>query len=272
MIVALLSLLVLKERGQYVAAAGLLAFAVSFKLYPIIFIAPFATGRDTRFLLYAVAACVALLFVIPSVLLGGGDTFAFYGALGNSFRQSDWVVANPHSQYLPHVVLRLAGAAGHEVRTHLTLLKWIAYGVAAANLGLLFLIRRAHLRNTDLWSFQLVFLTLPFVLKTSWPHDFVFLSFTQAFLAWRLLGRPPGGTWRERASRTRVGVALTLLLPSIALSNIVFFNFLGDFSRYGFYGFLLWADLLLLTALYVELLPPALRRLRAIGARNRQAF
>jgi hypothetical protein len=221
------------------------------------------------------AACVAFLFVIPSVLLGVGDTLRFYGALSDSFRESDWVVANPHSNYFPHVVLRLAGAAGHDVHVHLPLLRWIAYGFAAANLGLLFLIQRARLRHADLWSFQLVFLTLPFILKTSWPHDFVFLSFAQALLAWRLLEgekaapwtdimgkRPHASAWRERTTPARAAVTVFLLLPSIVFSNIVFFNLFADFFRYGFYGFLFWADLLLLMALYVELLPPALRRFR----------
>jgi hypothetical protein len=148
-------------------------------------------------------------------------------------------------------------------------------------LGLLFLIQRARLRSADLWSFQLVFLTLPFVLKTSWPHDFVFLSFAQALLAWRLVEReeaaprtddsgklPHASAWRERTPRARAAVTVFLLLPSIVFSNIVFFNLFGDFFRYGFYGFLFWADLLLLTALYVELLPPALRQLRAVPPVN----
>jgi len=61
----------------------------------------------------------------------------------------------------------------------------------------------------------------------------------------------------------RTAVTFFLLLVSIAFSNIVFFNLLGSFYRYGFFCFLFWANLFLLMASYVELLPPALRRLRA---------
>lgn len=273
MMAALLAMLVLNERGHRAAAAGLFAFAVGFKFYPIIFLAPFAVGRNTRFFLFLVAACVAFLFVIPGVVLGVGDTLRFYGALSVSFRESDWVVGNPHSNYFPHVVLRLAGAGGYDVHSHLPLLTWIAYGFAAANMGVVFLIQRARLRHSDLWSFLLVFLMLPFVLKTSWPHDFVFLSFGQALLAWRLLEGEKAGSWagdrggRFRAThpRARAAVGLFLLLPSMVFSNIVFFNLFGDFSRYGFYGFLFWADLLLLIALYMEILPTALRRFRGAG-------
>ncbi len=250
MIVALLGTLVLYERDRRATAAGFLTFAVSFKFYPIIFLAPFAARRDTRFLLFAAAACGTLLFVVPVFLLGVSDTLSFYGAIFNSFRDSDWVAANPHSHYFPHVVLRLASTMGHDAQASLPLLRWIAYGVAAANMGLIFLVQRARLRNADLWSFQLVFLTIPFLLKTSWPHDFVFLPFTQALLAWRLL---------EKKKRV---VTFFLLLTSIVLSNIIFFNLLGDFSRYSFYALLFWADLLLLMALYLELLPPALLRIR----------
>ena len=124
-----------------------------------------------------------------------------------------------------------------------------------------------------MWSFQLVFLTIPFFFKTSWPHDFVFLSFTQAFLVWWFLeGRKVGlkedgtgesdheTTWREPVLHGLTPVMLALLLVSIAISNIVFFNLLGSFYLYGFFGFLFWANLLLLVISYVELLPLALRR------------
>ena len=122
MIVAIMGMLVLNEHRYRAAAAGLLAFAVSFKFFPIIFLAPFALRRDTRFLLFTAAACGAFLFVVPGLLLGGGDTLRFYGALVDSFRESGWVVANPHSQYFPHVVLRLADATGHDAHAHLPLL------------------------------------------------------------------------------------------------------------------------------------------------------
>ncbi len=271
MIVALLGLLVLNEHGHLAAGAGLLAFAASFKFYPIVFLAPFAARRDTRFLLFAAAACGALLVIVPGVLLGVGDTLRFYGALLESFRDSAWVAANPHSQYFPHLVLRLSDAMGHDAHAHLPHLYLIAYVVAAANMGLIFLVQRARLLYADLWSFQIVFLTIPFLLKTSWPHDFVFLPFTQAFMVWRLLEgekAAQGTDTTEKSSKAnacllaRTAVTFIFLLISIILSNIVFFNLFGNFSRYGFYGFLFWANLLLLIASYVLLLPPVLRRVQ----------
>jgi hypothetical protein len=273
MIVALLGLLVLKKRGHHATGAGLIAFAVSFKFYPILFLAPFAARRDTRFLLFAAAACGVILFAVPGVLLGVGDTIHFYSSLLDSFRESSWVTANPHSQYFPHLVHRLIGATEHDATTFLPLLRWIAFAIAACNMGLIFIVQRARLRYADLWSFQIVFLTIPFVLKTSWPHDFVFLSFTQAMMVWWLLGKKnaaPGtkctGKHPDRPVFLHTGMTMTfiLVLSSIVFSNIVFFNLFGDFTRYGFFGFLFWASLLLLIATYVELLPPALRRIRQL--------
>ncbi|MFC2142338.1 glycosyltransferase family 87 protein [Acidobacteriota bacterium] len=274
-IVPILGLLVLNERGLRAAGAALLAFAVSFKFYPILFIAPFAARRDARFLLFAAAACGALLFMVPGVLLGVGDTLGFYGALLDSFRDSAWVTANPHSQFFPHLVLRLTGSTEQHAHALLPLLHLISYGIAAANMGLIFLVQRARLRYADLWSFQIVFLTIPFVLKTAWPHDFVFLSFTQALLVWRLLeGKKaaPETDTAESRSPAKAGPSMrttgtfALVLPSIVFSNIVFFNLFDDFTRYGFYGFIFWANLLLLIALYVQFLPPALRRVQSPSA------
>jgi Glycosyltransferase family 87 len=274
--VALLGLLVLYERDQRVGAAVLLALAVSFKFYPLIFLIPFVFRRDTRFLLIAVAACVLFLFGVPGVLLGGGGMLSFYAALLDSYREFGWVASNSGSQYFPHVMLRLAQAVGYDAHAHLPLLRWIAYGIAAANIGLIFLVQRARLPHADLWSLQLLFLTIPFVMPTSWPVDLVFLPFTQALLAWQLLegdGATSGSAAGEnlnrqfvrrlRAHPARSAVTISLLILSIILSNIIFFNLVGYRYRYDFSGCLFWANLLLLVASYIEILPPALRRIGA---------
>ena len=101
-------------------------------------------------------------------------------ALIDAFRNSDWVAANPHSNFLPHVAVRLLSETGPAAQNYLLVWSVIAYGVAAANMGLLLMVQRARLRQAHLWSFQIVFLSIPFVFKTSWPHDFVFLPFTNS--------------------------------------------------------------------------------------------
>jgi len=269
--------LLLCERGHRAGAAVLLALAVSFKFYPIIFLAPAIARRDWRFLLLVAVSCAVALLLIPAVFLGAGDTWRFYGALLESFRESDWVVDSAHSQYAPHVALRYANVLGYDLRAQLPLLRWLALGVAAANFGLIVWIQRARLRLANLWSFQLVFLSIPFVLKTSGPHDFVFLPIAQTLLAWWLIegdaavigvdsarGDLDASTWRNPSSPPRTLIKF-LLVPSIIISNIGFFNLFGHFIAYGYSAFLFWANLLLLIASYVVLLPPAQRRIRRVS-------
>jgi hypothetical protein len=248
--VPLLGMLAMDERDRPVAAAGLLALAVSFKFYPLIFLWLFVARRDARGLLLGAAACGTALFVVPCLFLGAGGTLAFYGGLLEQFRDSGWVVINTHSQFFPHVVNRLTGGDAPLLPLHL-----ISYSVAGANLALVFLVQRARMRHADLWSFLILLLTIPFILKTSWPHDFVFLPFTQAFLAWQLIER------RATVPGPSTGLIWVLLLGSIAFSNVIFFH-LFAFGLYGYFAFVFWANLLLLIASYVLLLPTSLRRPR----------
>jgi len=258
----------LYERGKYVIAAALLAFAVSFKFFPLFFLVAFIARRDIRFLMFAVIAFCIFLLIVPGVMLGVNNTLSFYGGLFESFRESDWVVTNPHTQFFPHLFLRLVNVTEHDVHTIFPLLHFITYSVVAINIGLIFFVQRARLQNANLWSLQILFLTIPFFLKTSWPHDFFFLPFAQTFLAWQLLkGKKPDSrkyTGRDLSYSNAEPVSipsqhrilnLLFLILSILVSNVFFFNLLDSFFAYGFIGFLFLANLLLLIATYVELLP-----------------
>jgi hypothetical protein len=258
--VAILGTLLLYERGQLVATAALFAFAVSFKFFPIIFLMPFVFRRDTRFLLFAVAACGIFLFLVPSTLLGVGDMLGFYSGLIDAYRNFDWIVTNYNSQHFPHVFIRLAETLGMNARTPLPILRWITYGIASINMGLVYLVQRARLRLANLWSFHIIFLSIPFFLKTSWPVDLVYIPFAQSLLAWQLL--EVKGIAQGKQFPLNHAVEKLLLLTSIVISNILFFNLIGDHFGYGFYGFIFLTNLLLLVVSYVELMPPALRKVR----------
>lgn len=271
-VAAILAMLVLLRGGRRLAAAALIAIAVSFKFFPLLFLIPFVLRRDRRFVLLAAATCFAFLFVIPAIILGPANTVRFYEALLQSYWASEWVVSNYNSQYLPHVLLRLGKAAGSDLHAYLALLIGAAGVVALLNLGLIWLVLRARLPHADLWSLHILFLTIPFLLKTSWPVDLVYLPFGQALLAWWLLegsrlnrGNPaPGEVGGQAAGKMRLtparAASMLLLLASIVLSNIVFFYLVGDHLLYGSTGFVFWADLLLLLASYIVVLPIALRQ------------
>jgi hypothetical protein len=264
--VSILGTFVFLERDQRALAAMLLAFAASFKFFPLIFIAPFIFRRDFHFLLYAVIACGIFLIAVPCLLLGIDDTLSFYSALLDSYRHFDWVAANYNSQHFPHVLLRLMEATGFDAHAALPLLRWTSYGIATINMGLIFIIQRAYLPHANLWSFHLLFLSIPFFLTTSWPVDLVYLPFAQALLAWKILGGDKTLSWKHPLPARKI--ASLLLLASIIISNIVFFNLIGDKTHYGSVGFIFWADLLLLVVSYMELLPPALRQIRVSSNGN----
>jgi len=254
--VSILGMLLFLERDRLVFAAALLAFAVSFKFFPIIFILPFIFRRDFRFLLYAAIACGAFLIAVPCLLLGIDGTWNFYSALLDSYRHFDWVLTSYNSQFFPHVMLRLATSIDFNLDAYLQILRGIAYSIAALNVGLVFLVQRTRLPKADLWSVHILFLSVPFVFPTSWPVDLVYLPFGQALLIWKILEGEKALSWKHPLPARKV--ASLLLLVSIAISNIVFFNLIGDRITYGSVGFIFWADLFLLVVSYMELLPSAL--------------
>jgi len=151
-------------------------------------------------------------------------------------------------------------ATGFNASAHLPLLYWTSYGIATINMGLIFGIQRSRLPHADLWSVHLIFLSIPFFLKTSWPVDLVYLPFGQALLAWKILDGDYDLSWKHPLPARKV--ASLLLLVSIVISNIVFFNLIGDKVIYGSVGFIFWANLLLLVVSYMELLPSALQQIR----------
>jgi uncharacterized membrane protein len=252
--VAILGMLALLERGRRLSAVALLGFAVSFKFFPLIFLAPFACRRDFRFLMLAALACLAFFIIVPGILMGPADMLTFYRSLLESLRASGWVVSNYNSQHFPHVLLRLSEELGFAARPYLPLYNIFSFSLAALSLVFVYLVQRARLPQADLWSVHLLFLSIPFFLKTSWPVDLVYISFAQALLAWQFLEEvPPHPSAHRRQLSTCV--MLIFLVISIGLANIFTFNLIGNHGTYGFLGFIFWADLLCLIATYILLLP-----------------
>ncbi len=271
--IALLAALVLAERSHRPAGAAFLALAACFKWHPAIFVAPFAARRDFRFLLWTAIAGVTLLILAPVLLLGFTRTTEFYRALWLQYSDFDWVLTSYNTQYFPNVVGRVAAALG--IRLHpLTAATWemvlrgLSWCVVMANLALVYRIQRARLARADLWSFQVLFLNIPFLLGTSWPVDLVYLPFAQTLLGWSLLdanglpsaeGEGPapearGSGWRVLGLRRALPPGL-IVLVSMLFSSVVLFNLIGVRETYGSLGFVFWADALCLIATYILLLP-----------------
>jgi alpha-1,2-mannosyltransferase len=230
--------------GRRTLSAVLLAFAVSIKYYGVVFVAFPLMKRDLRFLVTFVVAVAVFVCVLPSLALGPAVWLEFERAAGSAIADVGWAASGPNSQYWGHVILRLAnsGTPAAGARAELVLLEWLGYLWFAVNLLLVWQVRRREARDALLVSTVLLFLSLPFIVKTSWPHYFVYLPFCQAAVLTQIgrLGRARRDLWPS----------LLLTSASVALASMPVFNAFRDWSRYNGAGMLFWSNLALMTAQY----------------------
>ena len=231
-------------RGGYRSwAAVLLSLAISVKYYPVIFVLYFVVLRDWRFVLTVAAIVAVTLIVIPIVLMGPFDTWHFYRGTLSAFTTTVFLAEDPNSQYVAHVFQRWwslkPGGAGVQLAS------LAGYIVAAGALYLAFRAARRDREPGGFHVFCLLFLVMPLALRTSWPHYFVYLPFCQAFLA---------GIFVRRRSAMATIRLVALVLPSVILSSVFFFNRFREWSTYAERGYLFLADALLLAAACWELL------------------
>ena len=231
----------LHERGSPRAAAACLAFAASFKAYPALFLGYFVLKRDWRFVRWALGFAFAFSVVVPVLVLGARETWAFYGDIANQLDTRFGAgVSTRSSQSLAtlgdRLLLRPLGLASPLPRA---LFAAFRYALCA---GLLFVLHR--LASRPMFSTRLAFLWLflvtPFVVATSWPHYFVYLPLavvaTLAMLS------------RAGLTQNRRRFALAGSLIAALLSNIVFFDALGSRKLYNGSGLLFVANLAALVA------------------------
>ncbi len=122
------------------------------------------------------------------------------------------------------------------------------------------MLRRAP-RATE-WAFALLFLGLPLAVETSWPHYFVYLPFAQTLVALEI--EP---LLRNRVAKSPlVWLTAALLLVSIVLASMPFFQLIGRWQDYSQYGVLFIANLSLLLAAHALTLRPAVRSGRPAAA------
>lgn len=231
--------LYLTRRGRVKTAAVALALAAAVKYYVVIFLLYYLARRNWRFL--AVFAVAFLLFwlIVPTLVLGPERNLAFYQTVQErmAHAMTTWMPEDINAQYLPSIVGRWLGTG--EGRT---LWRLIGYVVFTANAFVVFRLAKRDDPRAAEWSFALLFLSLPFVAETSWPHYFVYLPFVQT-LAWlelRGLARVPGSSGRIATVRL---VQWALLIVSIVLASMPFFQWIGRWQDYSRLGFLFLANL-----------------------------
>jgi hypothetical protein len=246
--------LALREEGYVVLAAALMGVAISIKAYPALVLVPFLLRRDLRFVAQCASFVAAFSVIVPAVVMGPETAWSFARSVRNSAAVSldEWVWRDLNSQYVAHVVGRLLDDAP---TARSALLRALGAGTAVATLLLALLRANQERREASMWAWVLGFACVPFVLQTSWPHYFVFLPLTQAFLARHICVAP--------MSPIRI-TAISVLGVSVACSSIVPLLLAGSGQVVSSFGILFFANLAALICVWIA--AAALRDVADTGA------
>lgn len=225
------------------AAALMIALSVSIKFYPGLFLIYFLARRDRVIVLVALTVSALLLILLPAALLGVDETWRFYETTLTKASINVWIGRDTNSQYIGAVAERLSG-----VSTLRTVGGALGGLIVCVNLVLMILLALRSIEDAVLWAAALALLSIPFALRTSWPHYFVYLPFVQLLLA-RVMLAQPRGLW----ARVLEWGALAL---TVLLGSVLGFSLAPDFKAYGYWGCLFFANAILQLAVWSRLWPP----------------
>lgn len=237
------------KRNKKVLAGILLGFATAIKLYPLYFIVYFILRRDIRTCISFGLSTLGFYFIFPSIILGFDNWLTFEKATNEAITNSGWVLRDVNSQYIVHVGLRwfdfiFDRTAGEIVSGALT---FIGYILALSCIISILVLQRTTSSEKHRLSLVSLFLLIPFVIKTSWPHYFVYLPFCQITILWHF-------TSYYHQYKIPKKVLYTFPILSMLLSSIFVFNLFPDWSVYNAYGILFISNLLLLIAIYIRVI------------------
>ncbi len=227
-------------------AGAMLALAITIKYYPAVFVAYFILKRDWRFLAGLAVGLFLFYFAIPAWIMGPKSWLTFELATIDSRAKLDnWVIGDVNSQYFAHVARRwteaLFNTSGDTIAA---ISRWLGYGVVLVSLNLLRLMRGSAMQGRDIIAMVILFLSLPFLVKTTWPHYMTWLPLCQLILLVQGVSRT------DLARVARVLIA-GLALISIGCSSFFGFALFPSWELYTGYGALFLANALLLIAVYL---------------------
>lgn len=196
------------DRGRTRTAAGLLAAAIAMKLYPAAFAPYFLAKRDRRALVACVVYTVLLIAIVPAVVMRPRDALSFNVDLVRAIAHYARTVAgSPYPNYIATAFGASSGSWAFAVWQVIGVCVWISSAFIALKLI------RARVPAEPYWIATFAFLSLPFIVTTTWEHYFAFLPFVQSFLLVILAG----GSF---ARPVKMALAAALLVPSIVPSNL----------------------------------------------------
>lgn len=242
--------------GRPLTAALLAASTLCINFYPGLILVYYLARRERGILLVAVSAAAVSLFLVPSVLIGPRETMGFYDAVLTRAGTAEWIFHDGNSQYIGSVVQRLTG---------MPVLRGPAgvFGglVVLANLYAMFELARGDSDDAVLWAAALALLSIPFMLRTSWPHYFAYLPFVQLLVARDLAAHPPASLSRS--------IEWSGLVLSLLLGNVLAFALTPGWKAYGQWGCPFFANAVVWLVAWARLVPKIL--LNYAGARDTPA-
>lgn len=235
------------KQNKKVLAGILLGFVTAIKLYPLYFIVYFILRRDIRTCISFGLSTLSFYFIIPSMILGFDNWLTFEKTANEAIINSGWVSHDVNSQYIVHVGLRWFNFIFNRSAGEITsgYLITIGYILALSCIVCVWLLQKTTLSEKHSLSLVSLFLLIPFVIKTSWPHYFVYLPFCQTVILWYFASLH----YVQAKIPTKVLCILPIL--SMLLSSIFMFNLFPNWSLYNAYGLLFLSNLLLLIAIYI---------------------
>ena len=229
-------------KNEYSILAGvLLAFAVSVKYYPIFFIVYPLLKKDYRFLIAFGLSALTFFAVIPSIVLGPLEWINFEKAVSELIIKARFA-GDVNSQYFGHVILRAFPIVDAPFRKKVfsIFLQGIGGLVLLANAGLIWKIEKEKVRDALIPSTGLLFLSIPFIIQTSWSHYFVYLPFCQMAALIEIV------QLHKTGKNFKLALALTAL--SCMASSIFVFNLFPGWSEYNNMGMVFISNFFLLIA------------------------
>lgn len=226
----------------------LLAMAVAIKYYPIILIVYFISKRKYSFCISFSVSVVLFYFLMPAIILGFADWFKFESTSIQALSNNAGLRQDINSQYFLHVTLRLIDAYSTNSLSslHAKIIEWVGYIIAGLCFMMMWIFKSNEVTDRYCISIIPIFLAIPFLVKSSWPHYFVYLPFCQLITLNYLIN-----SLKELKKIGMTGVLITIIF--ILFSSVFVFDFFGHWSFFNKNGMLFFANLLLVIVMLLIL-------------------
>ncbi|MBL8090494.1 MAG: DUF2029 domain-containing protein [Anaerolineales bacterium] len=242
--VCVLSAFLLYKKDKKILAAILLGIATSIKLYPAYFAIYFILKRDIRASISFGLSAFMFYFFLPATTIGLSNWLQFEKATNEAITSTGWIARDVNSQYITHVGSRwfeiIFNRPASESTTQALVI--IGYILALSCIALVWLLQKNDSPENLTLSLITLFLIPPFILKTSWPHYFIYLPFCQIAILYYFSST-------NHLSSTFNKLLYFLPILSIAFSSIFVFNLFDGWFIYNQYGMLFLANLFLFFAI-----------------------